>query len=100
VSRDEFVTLQRNDASLISLFDLTESEPFPDNRSYLFVKNGLLMRREIPKSNHNIAHWSSVQSKARSLFDAVRNPTQSKRRPKIFTSKLRKKNTTKIGSTS
>jgi len=55
VSRDEFVTLQRNDASLISLFDLTESEPFPDNRSYLFVKNGLLMRREIPKSNHYIS---------------------------------------------
>ena len=55
VSRDEFVTLQRNDVSLISLFDLTESEPFPDNRSYLFVKNGLLMRREIPKSNHYIS---------------------------------------------
>jgi len=55
VSRDEFVTLQRNDASLVSSFDLTESEPFPDNRSYLFVKNGLLMRREIPKSNLEIA---------------------------------------------
>ena len=58
VSRDEFISLQQSDKSLSALFDRVESEPFPTNRSYLFMNNGLLMRRDI-KSNHNI-HYEQL----------------------------------------
>ena len=53
VSRDDLISLQQSDNSLSKLFHLVENEPYPSSRSFLFMKNGLLMRRQI-NSNHNI----------------------------------------------
>ena len=60
VSCKEFISLQQNDKSLAALFDLAENEPYPLNKSYIFVKDGLLMRREISKSNHDISYEQLV----------------------------------------
>jgi len=37
------------------LFDHVECKPFPRNRSYFYMKNGILMWRDV-KSNHNVTY--------------------------------------------
>jgi len=54
-SPDEFIALQQNDETIKHLFDKVECEPFPLNRSYFYMKNGILMRRDV-KSNHNVTY--------------------------------------------
>ena len=59
VSRDDLISLQKSDNSLNKLFHLVEDEPYPSARSFLFMKNGLLMRRQI-STNHNISYEQVV----------------------------------------
>jgi len=62
-SSDEFRSLQQQDPSLLALYDLVESSPYPVSRAFFFMQDNILMhheasRKQTQESNRLVAPQS------------------------------------------